>query len=175
MLKLSGEFINRNILSLRLGGQVATAIEPIINPNNLKIEGWFCEDIRSKARLILQPISIREMINEGFIIDDIDELVPLEDSIRLRKVVDLGFNLIGKQVVTDAKRKLGKVGDYALNPDDFVIQKLYVNQTIVKDFSGGGKVIDRTQIVEITDSKIIVRDTLDKLSATAPIPAAEPV
>lgn len=174
MLKLSADFQNRHVLSLRLGSTVALAGEPIINPNNLKIEGWFCEDIRNKAKLILQPISIREIIPEGFIVDDIDELVPLDDLVRLQKIVDLHFSLVGKSVVTDTKRKLGKVSDYALKPESFIIQKLYISQSIVKDFSGGGRVVDRGQIVEITDSKIIVRDTLDKLPASSPVPLAEP-
>lgn len=158
MLKLSKYIVNRPVLSIRLGRPVAQALEPIINPNNLKIEGWFCKDMRSNAELILQMISIREVFNEGLVIDDVDELLPLDDLVRLQKIVDLQFSLIGKTVLTDSKKRLGKVSDYAVEPDSMIIKKLYISQNILRDFGGGGRVVDRTQIIEITDTKVIVKD-----------------
>lgn len=170
MLTLSAKFINRPILSLRVGHQVATALTPIINPNNLKIEAWYAQDLRSNARLILQQQSVREVIPEGIIINDFDELMPLEDLVRLQKIADLDFDLIGKPVETINKQKIGKVVDYAVEPETMMIVKLYLNQNIFKDFSGGGRVIDRKQIFEITDRKVVVKDTEIRVSDAQPLP-----
>jgi len=45
------------------------------------------------------------------------------------------------------------------------VQKIYVSQSIMKSFSGGALSIDRSQIVEISSSKIIVKDLQQPLRA----------
>ena len=80
--------------------------------------------------------------------------------------MDIGFDLIGKQVVTLSKQRLGKVTDYATEVETMYVQKIYVSQGIIKGWTRGSLGIDRSQINEITDKKIIVNDLLD--SATVP-------
>ena len=104
-------------------------------------------------------------------VNDHDALTPLNDLVRLKSILNYHFSLVGKNVVTTGKRKLGKVNDYAFDKDSFYIQKLYVSQSIIKSFTGGELVIDRTQIVEITHSKITVDVATVKDVATAPATA----
>ena len=73
---------------------------------------------------------------------------------------------LGKQVVTLSKQRLGKVTDYATEVETMYVQKIYVSQGIIKGLTRGSLGIDRSQINEITDKKIIVNDLLD--SATVP-------
>lgn len=169
MLQLSNVFINRPILSLRTGGLVATTTTPIINPNNLKLEGFFCIDNRSKEQLVLVQQDIREIIPQGIVINDHDVLVEPEELVRLHKVMNIGFDPIGKQVVTLSKQRVGKVIDFAAETDTMYIQKLYVAQSFFKHLTGGNLGIDRTQIHEITAKKIIIQDLLETvpLAATA--------
>ena len=65
MLRLSESLINRPVMSLRTGQPVATVTEPIINPNNLKIEGFYCTDRFSKNELVLLYQDIRDVITQG--------------------------------------------------------------------------------------------------------------
>ena len=157
-------------MSLRTGGQIAVAQFPIINPNNLKIEGWYCDDQFSKEQLILLGQDIREMIPQGLAVDDHDVLSLPEELIRLQKILELNFELIGKQTITDHRRRLGKVNDYATDMSSLMIQKLYISQPIYKNFAGGQLSIDRTQIIEITSKHVKVRDVDEKV--TSPLPAA---
>jgi sporulation protein YlmC with PRC-barrel domain len=167
MLQLSSMLINRPVLSLRTGTEVATALEPIINPGNLKIEGFYCQDNRSRQQLILVSQDIRDVMPRGMIINDHDQLVQPEELVRLNPVMRLSFVLIGKPVVTVSGHKLGKIGDYSVDIDSMFIQKIYVTQSIFKSFNGGNLGIDRTQIVEITDKKITVSDLMQKVPARA--------
>ena len=167
MLQLSSMLINRPVLSLRTGTDVATALEPIINPGNLKIEGFYCQDSRSRQRLILVSQDVREIMPRGIIINDHDQLVQPEELVRLRPVLSVAFSLLGKPVVTASGHKVGKVGDYSVDIDSMFIQKLYVTQSIFKSINGGSLGIDRTQIVEITDKKIVVNDLAQKVPARA--------
>jgi sporulation protein YlmC with PRC-barrel domain len=165
MLQLSGAFINRPVMSLRTGGQVAMATAPIINPNNLKIEGWYCQDRFSKEPVILLSQDVRDVIAQGLVVNDHDVLTPAEELVRLRPILELQYELLGKPVFSDKKRRLGKLNDYAVDIPSLFIKKLYVSQSIVKSFSGGNLSIDRDQVIEITQRKIIVSDPLQPVKA----------
>lgn len=159
--------MGRPVLSLRTGGMVATAVAPIINPNNLKIEGFYCQDSKDHQQLILVEQDIRDVIPQGIVVNDHDVLVEPDELVRLKKVIDLNFELLGKQVVTVNKEKIGKVSDYATDISSMFIQKLYVSQSLLKSFSGGNLGIDRTQIVEITSRKVVINDLHGRVPARA--------
>jgi uncharacterized protein YrrD len=166
MLQLSGMIISRPVLSLRTGTQVATALAPIINPHNLKIEGFYCKSVgRKQTILVVQDV--RDVLPQGIVVNDEDVLTEAHDLVRLKNVLSLGFELIGKPVETASKQRLGKVNDYATETDSMIIKKLYVSQPIYKNFTGGNLGIDRTQIVEINDKKIVVNDLNAKVPAHA--------
>jgi sporulation protein YlmC with PRC-barrel domain len=167
MLQLSASLLNKSVLSLRTGRPIAKITAPIINPNNLKIEGFYCEDSIDKKQLILLYQDIRDMLAQGYVVNDHDVLSEAHDLVRLKDVLDLRFDLIGKQVVTVSKEKVGKVSDYAAETETLFIQKIYVAQSILKSFTGGSLSIDRSQINEITPTRVIINDLLEKASAPA--------
>jgi len=172
MLQLSGSFLNRPVLGLQTGGQVATTISPIINPNNLKVEGFYCQDaFDRKITSVLLSQDIRDVIVQGFVVNDHNSLSEPGELVRLRDIMNIRFELLGKQVVTTAKQKLGKVVDYATDLDSMYIQKLYVAPPMYKNLTGGNLGVDRTQIVEIGDKKIIVQDIMPGVPARAGVPA----
>jgi uncharacterized protein YrrD len=168
MLQLSGSLINRPVLSLRTGGVVATTTGTIINPTNLKIEGLYCMDaFQRKKPLVLLYQDIRDVIAQGFVVNDHDALAEPDELIRLKEVMNLHFELIGKPVRTVSKDKVGKVVDYATDTTTMFVQKIYVGQSLFKSITGGSLGIDRTQIVEITDRKIVVQDLAQRVPAGA--------
>ncbi|MCA9333202.1 PRC-barrel domain-containing protein [Candidatus Saccharibacteria bacterium] len=173
MLQLSGSYTNKQVLSLRTGGPVGTILSTILNPNNLKIEGFYCSDKFSKSKLILLSQEIRDVIEDGIVVDDHEAMSDPQDLVRLKKVVSLNFDLLGKKVITTSKQNLGKINDYAVDTESMYVQKLYVAQPLVKSLQGGQLSIDRSQIVEITDKKIVVNDptVLVEDGRTTPSPA----
>lgn len=168
MLRLSGTLLNRPVLSLRTGGLVATTTTPLINPDNLKIEGFYCFGEGDKTAKVLLYQDIRDMIPQGFIIDDYSVLADPHELVRLEKIMQIGFDPLSKQVVTVSKQKIGKVSDYATEMETMYIQKIYVSQSLLKSLTGGNLGVDRSQIHEITPKKIIIQDLLK------PTPAATP-
>lgn len=167
MLQLSNTLLNKPVLSLRTGTPVAVVTEPIINPDSLKIEGFYCEDRFNHARLVLLCQDIRDFIRQGFVINDHDVLANPEELIRLKSLMHLHFVLINKPIITVSKSKVGKVSDYATDISSMYIQKLYVSQSILKSFTGGSLSIDRSQVIEITRDKIIIADLAAKVRANA--------
>lgn len=154
---MSKSLYNLPVMSLRVGGPIATALEPIINPHNLKIMGWWCV-VPSKQRLVLLSEDVREIMPTGLAVNDESALATSDDLVRHREVLDTGFQLIDK-VVRTKRSKIGKVSDYVYN-DGMFVQKLYVAKSLVKILANEDTVIiDRSQILEVTDSHILVSDT----------------
>lgn len=171
MLQLSNSVLNKRVMSLRTGAQVATVIGAIINPNNLKIEGFYCEDRFESKTLILLTQDIRDTLAQGYVVNDHEVLVDPEELVRLQDIIKLNFQLIGKQVATSDKKKVGKVTDWATESTTFYIQKIYVGQSILKSLGTGQLSIDRNQIVEITNKKIIIHELLKPEKHTSPVAA----
>jgi len=170
MLKLSKSLLNQPVMSLRSGAPVATASEPIINPHNLKIVGWWCRGAGNRRPVLLAE-DVREIMPTGLAINDEDALSLPQDLVRHKEVLDIRFQLLDKMVKTK-RQKLGKVSDYSYNEGLFV-QKLYVARPLHKVFTTDDTlIIDRTQILEVTDSYILVRDTDVKVGQEEMAPAA---
>src|SRR5690606_20965327 len=149
-------------------GPLATVVAAIINPNNLAIVGFHCkESPRDTQTKILLTQDIREWVPQGFAVDDHDALSPPEDLVRLKSILAIGYEVIGKAVYTQSKTRMGKVTDYATDHLSFKIQKVYVQQSIVKSLSGTGFAVDRKQMVEINDRRVIIRDPLQGVPQTA--------
>jgi sporulation protein YlmC with PRC-barrel domain len=168
MLQLSTKLLNKSVLSLRTSSVIATITGPIINPNNLKIEGFYCQDSIDKQILVLLYQDIRDVLAQGYVVNDHDVLTDPDELIRLKKVMDLNFELIGKPVITIGKQKVGKVSDYATEMTTMYIQKIYVAQSIIKSFTGGSLSIDRTQVNEITPRRVIINELVKNAPAAAP-------
>lgn len=160
--------INRPVLSLRTGGVVATTTGTIINPNNLKIEGLYCTDaFDRKKTVVLLYQDIRDIIPQGFVVNDHDVLTDTDELVRLKEIMNLHFELLGKHVVTVSKEKLGKVVDYATETTTMFVQKIYVSQSLFKNLTSGNLGIDRNQIVEISDRTVTVQDLKQHVPAGA--------
>lgn len=173
MLKLSASITNVAVLSLRTGTAIGQTSRTIINPNNLKVEGWFVSDRYNNKELVLTAGDVREISGDGIIIDDYEVLSEPSELIRLKDIIKIDFKLVDKPVTTEAGKRLGKVADFAVESDSLIIKKLYVAQNLIKNFSGGTLNIDRTQIIEITDRRIIVAEPTEKATVQAvPTPAA---
>jgi hypothetical protein len=149
-------------MSLRTGSQIAVAQVPIINPHNLKILGWWCDG--PDGRQVLLADEIRDFAPEGIAVNNEDALSDTGDLVRHKEVLDINFELMDKPVRTKRQR-IGRVSDFSYNEGMFV-QKLYVARPLRKVFSAEDTlIIDREQIIEVTDKYIMVRDT--EIKATA--------
>jgi uncharacterized protein YrrD len=169
MLILKNKLVNRPVLSLRSGARVATTTALIINPDNLKVEGLYCQDNTEKKLKILLVQDIRDLMGRGLVVNDYEVLADPEDLVRLKSVLEIGFELIGKPIQTENKKKLGKVVDYAVDSGALYVQKIYASPSLLKKISGTLS-IDRSQIIEVTNKKIIVKDPLQPVKNAAVVP-----
>ena len=166
MLLLGERLLGTPVMSIQVGTMIAATVEPIIDPRNLVILGYEVDGplLESHPKFI-RIADIRELSDIGMIIDSSDELVDLDDVIKIKEVLGLNFTLIGMKVVDERGRKLGKVEDYILDTDSFVIQQLSVKGGLLSSLSSTGHMIHRSQITEISDTVITVKSTDKKLTS----------
>lgn len=152
-------------MGLQTGTKLAVTREPVIDPSNLKIVAYEVDGpMLSERPSFIRIADVRELSDIGMIIDSNDEFIGIDDVINIKKVRDLGFALIGLNIIDEAKHKLGKVDDYSIDTDSFVIQQLNVRQGVLKSLAETELIIHRSQIVEINDHAIIVKAAAKKLA-----------
>jgi len=165
MLVLGTRLNETPVMSLQTGTRLAQTGAPLINPANLKIIAFKLEGpLLTEHPSFLRTADIREIGAIGMIIDSSDELIGLDDVIKIKELYELNFSLIGMNVVDEHKHKLGKVDGYTVETGSFVIQQLNVKRGLLRGLNDTGLLIHRSQITEINDTTIIVKTTAKKIS-----------
>lgn len=158
MLVYDHRLLNVPIMSLQTGARLANTAKPIIDPANLRIVAYEVEGpLLHERPAFLRTNDIREMGKIGIIINGNDDFVGLDDVIQIKDLYHLRFQLIGFKVVDEHKRHLGKVNAYTVDTMNFLIQQLDVRQGFIKGIADTGRLVHRSQIIEINNSFIIVK------------------
>ena len=172
MLILNSQLLPRSVISVHAGAPIAYAKHAVINPHNLTIAGFFVDYVKLAGQHpVLVSQDIRQITPKAFVINHEEDITPAEDLIRFSKIAERNFELVGKDVRTESKKRVGKVDEYVIQVDGMVIYNLHVNRPVWKSLTSGASVINRSQVVEVTDSTVIVKDTV----LTEPQTAAQPV
>ena len=160
MLIYASRLLDAPILSVQAGGAIGYVSELIVDPDNLKIIAFYVDGplLKKSNTNILDISSVREYSNYGLVIDSIEELVEKNDVIKIKKIIDLNFSLVNLKVETKKGSHLGKVSDYTITSEDFIVQQIIVKRPIMKSLIDPKLTISRKEIVEITDYKIIIKD-----------------
>lgn len=170
MLTSYSKLIGTPVLSVHVSSQIATVTACIIDPDNLKIIAFIVDGpmIDSDTGDVLDINSIREYSNLGFVIDSTDALSKRDDIVKVKKIIELDFVLVGLKVETKTGTKLGKITDLIITSDALIIQQLIVKRPAMKAFLDPELTIHRNEIIEVNDEKVVVKDEMAKDKNTAP-------
>ena len=161
MLLIGSKMIGMPVLSLHVGGAIASTNEAIINPEDLRVIAYGLEGpiIKNDPEVgdILSVDDVREVSATGLIVDSADRFVTREDVIHLDEVMNLGFKLVGLKVVTQDGKKIGNISDYTLDSSTFMIYQLIVQRPFMSSLIDPELTINRSQIVEIDDFKVTIK------------------
>ncbi len=160
MLFNGSRLIGCPILSLHVGGRIASVSELIIDPDNLKIIGCRVEGplVGKEVGEILPMESVREFSRLGMIVDSADEFVAPDEIIRIKNAIDLNFHLVGLKVESKQGAKLGKVSDFTVEPSGWQVQQLIVQRPLIKAFLDPELTISRNRIEEVDDYKVVIKE-----------------
>lgn len=159
MLVYANNLIGTTVLSMQSASAIGHVHEPIVDPNSFKILAFYLAGpLIDKNTNILDVKSVREYSKFGMVVDSIDELVGKDDIVKLSKIIDLNFFLPGLKVETKRGSKLGRIIDFTVTSDDFNVAQIVVKRPLAKSFLDPELIIPRSEIVEVTDYKVIVKD-----------------
>lgn len=159
MLVSHSKLLGLPVLSVQDSRRIATISSTIIDPDTLKIIAFRVYGAaNSEGGNLIDARSIREYSTLGVVIDSIDEFISDSDVVKIKKVLELNFDLIGLKVETKKRSKLGKIIDFTVTNDNFSVQQIIVKRPSIKSFLDPELTIPRSEIVEVTDYKVIVRD-----------------
>lgn len=163
MLITGHDLLNVPIMSLQTGKELARTERPVINPHNLKIIAYkISGNLLDYDPSYLRTADIREIGKLGIIVDSSDEFVIPDDIIVEKDIYDMEFELEGKKVITADKEKLGKVIEFVVDMESFVVNQIVVKKPLLKSFNDTEFLVSRGQIVEVTDDTIVVKSTKSK-------------
>ncbi len=163
MLVYSNNLFNVPVLSLQTGAVLAHTGQPIIDPRRLFIVAFYCDGpLLDDHPSVLHVSDIREFSDIGMIVNHSEDLMPPGGLVRLQEVINFNFQLIGRTVIDTARSKLGTVEDFATETSNFMIKKISARRPLLKSFSTSKLLIDRQQIVEVSNDYIVVRHELAK-------------
>ena len=174
MLVNASRLIGMPALSLHIGGPTAWTREAIIDPKKLQIVGFYVDGplVTEETGNILETSEIREFAPVGMVIDSVDVLTDGVDIVRLEKIIEIGFEFIGLEVVTKKGTRLGKVCDYVVDTQTFKIMQFMVKRPLLKGFLDPELILSRKDIVEISDERVVVKDGEEKVKKMASAPRA---
>lgn len=145
-------------MSLQTGKELARTKTAIINPHNLSVIAYSLSGSHlDHEPSYLRTADIREMGSLGMIVDSNDEFIIPDDIVTQKDIYELEYSLEGKQVVDTKGKKMGKVADYVIDIDSFVIQQLIVRRPLLKSFGDDELLVHRGQVVEVNDTTIIIK------------------
>lgn len=173
-MRLSEQFIGVPVLSVHAGQAIARTASLLIDPHRLVVAALFCQLTRSNEQRVVLPQNIREAGREGLVINHEEDLAEMEELIRLKDVVDLNYQLVGKSVVTESKQKLGRVSNFVIDDRNWTIIKLHVARPAWRAMFDSALIIDRSMIVSVSQRAIVVKDASVKAAEAETAPAAIP-
>jgi len=146
------------VMSLQTGSELARTSSVLVDPRDLTVVAYeLVGPMLDQRPSYLRPVDVRELSNLGLIVDSSDEFVGLDDVIRIKQVHDYGFNLLGMDVIDEKKKKLGRVQGFNVDSASFSVQQLVVKRPLLKSFGETELLINRSQVVEVKESHVVVR------------------
>ncbi len=159
MLILDSLISQKRIYSVHSGSQIASLRNPVINRGNLKIEAFEIAAAGIRFLTVVHSVDIREWNRLGVIIDSEDDLMEVgHDMPKLKALVEDNCQLLEMGVRTQSGKRLGKVSDFAFDPSDYYIKKIYVDKSSIFSILKDPLIIGRESIIDITNKFIIIKD-----------------
>lgn len=151
------------VMSLQTGVELAHVKDILLDPRNLKVVAFELEGkLLDSHPSFLRIEDIRELGSIGIIVDSNEEFVGVDDVIKIKQVHEFDFHLLNLDVYEQKGTKLGKVHEYTLDGSAFAVQQITVKRPLIKSFTENELIIHRSQIVEVSNEKVVVRSTAHK-------------
>lgn len=173
MHRLATEIIGATVFSVHTGNRIGEVTGLLVRHKDFKIELLVVKTPEIEKSLYLLSSDIRAYDNNKIIIDSYQELSEADDLLRHQVLIKEDSKLFNSKVETHSGKYLGKVKDYSLDTNHFFINKIYITANWPLRLLHERLIVDRADIIEVNNKKIIVRDATIKAKSNAKVLPAQ--
>jgi len=161
MLLLSSQIINLPVGSLESQSKVGVIRSIVFDPQNGKVLAFLVQTGGLlSANRALSTIDVAEIDKQGLVIKSQEELVPIEEIIRLKDVLKRKIPILGQVAKTESGRGLGRISDVLIDCQTMAIVKYYLKGLFV-----GERILPAENVVEIKKEGVIFQEDIEPSAA----------
>ena len=162
MLIEAKKLIGLPVASMDTQAKIATIREILIDPENGRFLGFLVSSGGIFAKpTVLSTIDIRDWDPNGIVTESVDNLVPPEEIIRIKEVLDQKVLILGMKAKTESGKGLGIVENLLLDSETGSIAKYYL-----KDLLGNSRILTSDKVIKI-DKQITFADDVGEIPTGA--------
>ena len=145
------KIIGLPIASIEEESKVGDVLQLVVDPQNGALLGFLVRSggifAQSKA---LSVVDIREWDPNGLVIGSINHIVPVDEIVRLKEIVDQKLVILGLKAQTESGKNLGVIENLLIDTDTLTVAKYYVKNVLL----GDERVFPANSVIKI--DKIVV-------------------
>ena len=132
----------------------------VFDPDNGKVIGILVD---RRGQNLIAPMDIIS-IKHGVLISSANDVVGVDDVLRVKEVFDDGRNIIGKKVKTESGDSLGKVVDASIDGLGLSLVKIHTAKVVLGMVHHDSRIFPMKSIVEVNESFVVVQDDDGKVA-----------
>lgn len=141
----SSQLIGLPVASQEDNKKVGIITQIIFEPTDGALLGFLVKPEKFLSRtLALSVADIHEYDKQGVVIKNAEALVPVEEIVRFKKVLESKIKVVGANVKIQGGTTIGKVYDTLINLDLAILDKIYISGILQQ-----GHIISAEHIVKI--------------------------
>jgi len=121
----------------------------LIDPDNGNLLGFLINEGILVAKKVLAISDVKEWDPNGLVTESIENLVGINDVVRIKELIDKKVHLLGMRAKTESGKSLGEVENYLVDSTCQCVTKYYL-----KDILGKKRILTADKVIKI--NKIIV-------------------
>ena len=168
---LYSQIIGKPIGALAEKAKVGTVKDIVVNPEDSRVLAALVQSgFLGWRRGVVDWRDMRAFDDHGVVVSGAQNVLALEEIVRVRDLIKRGFSLLGLRVITTTGVRLGLVRDFEINWEMGALVKIYV-----RGFWGPKRIIGRSAIVRIELDCVVVKNGEVKKEAKISKTCAESV
>lgn len=166
MQRLASEIIGSKLFTVHTGGPIGIVTGLLVRRKDLKVELFKIKLFEDNSIRYLLTSDIRTYEAGKIIINSYQELSEPDELLRHQELIKEEFVLFSVKVETQSGKRIGKIKDYGIDTAHYFATKLHIRAGFLQRIMHERLIIDRSDILDITKSKIVVRDATIKAKAS---------
>ncbi len=138
---------------------ITTVKDLIIDPETAKILAFV---VNINKKLIIAPLDILSW-EESIKVHNGEVIIEATEVLRIENVLNSQITVLNNKVYTKNGEYLGKVIDFSVDDQSYLLKSLYVAKGILGLLRYQSRIISYKDIIEIKKDKIIVKEVLKKV------------